>query len=459
MFKPEIKGIGSIVLSDTASKSLREILKELNLSQCELAKKTKMSQAWLSHLLTSKPVRDKDALERMDMLLTDHIRAREENQELDPEQAAKYKKTLCSIWDEHRIGKPSFLSAPGRMVPVEAGNCIERFEMQLNSPFKENRRSLTMAVAGPPLSGKTSLLLQLASKAAHKLVDVTMFNCRQPDFVNSLASSIVANMGSIDKPLPENLNQTTFPYWLVKELKGRAARSYLLILDNVADLNAEEARKLFSITYDLDALRALGKLPSNFGVCFSYSYESLKGYQEFSRFRRENRFNPLISTINNHPRIFQPEELPEAFSAPEHPVAVPMFEPTQVKQLLEKVAGNEASQFTDEIFLQYGGHPYLTHLAAAELAYGRIDRNAVEEIFRSAVKGEGQFVDYAETVEKALEPEERKRFREVCDAPGNAVDHEFQNYLVASGLATMINGYLFPASFLIRKLGRHLPVT
>ncbi len=382
------------VLEDMASASSL-----FNLNQRGLGRMIHRSQPLVSTMLTGAPV----SLEVIANLASGFEKLASQNLadgKINDSQAERIYELARTL----RLPSQPAVIPPGHPIPGSAQNFVNRPELSevLNCLEWYNESNIgqypfTLVVEGPIDSGKTTLLRILADEAQRKKIPVSAFDCSvaatSQNSGHGLAESeslffhLLANQLGHDLSVDaapdagSTLPVSSFMTYLDRLQRGAIReKSPLLILDNVTALDYRVALAIIGIVkhYTSKYEHVSNRSCINFALGLSVS--NPEAYRTI-----------VCAEINETTRV-----------------SCGWFDFTQVRSLLKQVGDDRLLPYQKILWEQYGGQPFLTHVAATELMK---DGTAPDTVYQTALRGEGRFGRHMGELIASLEKDARLFFK------------------------------------------------
>ena len=312
-----------------------------------------------------------------------------------------------------RRSRRSAATSPGTVVPPEVIRqrivSVDGLPRQLSTVIRDQLKRDHFAIAffGPPQCGITSMLQLVASEARKKDFDCSLVGLhllaptgatsnkpdasgndgRESQKVSDFLSGQLAAKWGFKEGLPRG---GSFVDWLDDALEIAEHRSRLAVIDSLTSLDdADIVVVLRLIRAAVETHSQEGTIPVSW--CVGLSYLSKQEWDVVSEVSRTREFSP--------------------------PIEVGWLSFEAVKKLLLEAGGQSlVDRHASTLFRQYGGQPYLTHLAAVELA----SHGDPENIFERALAGEGRFGHHVNAVRRLTMLGEKA-------APGDQLASFFQD--------------------------------
>jgi hypothetical protein len=360
-------------LSEDDRAFLCKIIEAISLSQKKLADLSKVTQPWLSQVLTGRREDvDSEMLERVAAQLAERLKnlpsystLSEKDVKAAFEFLGRFTKSAATIME------PKFYR-PGGAVPMDSAHYIKRSQdREVLAALEE--LPFTMLVSGPVQCGKSSLLTRLEDKAREKGIETAWFapqllpsslalKTRQPSDVNATAATALSELLQAQWGLerPRDGDFDSIPrllLWLQKALRPTASKLRLLIIDDLASLGARGAEDWSSLF-----IRAMhNKISMAVGMTHHFGHN-------FAR-----RVLLMSSFVHWFPKVemgwFETENKSTNLST--------KADLTEVEKLVQSLADapprlSNQEKVTVEVKLVdklFQGQPYLTHAATIDLAF------------------------------------------------------------------------------------------
>lgn len=365
----------SIRLTSEQGAKLKTLMKMLKVRQEVLAGQIRVSQPWLSNLLTGRsPVRNLSGVKALVNNLRYAVAQRSTEGRFKDQDVTGINNFLNSILRWIDLGPA--IAEPKGSIPINAVNYIHRQPeetavQRVLDQDKGNYRFL-LTVTGTPDSGKHSLVNFLADIAQSNRVQIVEIHCGivarrniTPEAEEALVSNyVVESLASgWDLKVPAQGQIISFPdvaRWYRLATLGTPPRAKrLFIFNGIEDLqHAEVQRKLLHVSeimHNNDAYRSTG--------------------------------SAFVLVVT--PKTLSLQRALEQTDAYHNGVRVGWFDLEQVGKLTAVLEIPNAEQLSQELFAQYGGQPALTHVAAMLLSDD--PTLTPESVYQMALAGEGQF--------------------------------------------------------------------
>ena len=298
-----------------------------------------------------------------------------------------------------RRSRRSSITSPGTVVSPDLIRqrtvSVDGLPRQLSTVIREQLKRDYFAIAffGPPQCGITSMLQLVTSEARKKDFECSMVGLHllAPTRATSNKPEASGNLGRESQKVSDFLSGQlaakwgfkeglprggSFVDWLHDALEIAPHRSRLAVIDSLTSLeDADIVVVLRLIRSAVETHSQEGTIPVSW--CVGLSYISKQEWDVVSEVSRTREFSP--------------------------PIEVGWLNLDEAKMLLLETGGQSlVDQHASTLFRQYGGQPYLTHLAAVELASGGDPQN----VFERALAGEGRFGHRVNAVRRLIMPDE-----------------------------------------------------
>lgn len=408
---------------------LKHLLRELGIKQEGLAETIGISQSWVSNLLSgTTPQRDRKAMEALVGEVRRTVERRNLQGLLTDEKAQGRYTFLDGILDQSGLNFRKPIAQPMGYMPVDAANYIPRpdEERALRYMLDRDARHYTfnLLVSGPPDSGKSTIIGYLQNMAGHDKVQVAQVHHNElikeeeradPEREEKALLNLTAKTmaGAWDLPQPstgEISHYVQLSHYLRESMaKVDPHKRRLLVIDNLEGLRSAALQRKFLAVVD-DMFEKMGMMyPAKFAVVLGITPNSqaLQDYLDYEKHGSR--------------------------------IEVSWFNQQQVRDLTSAVGGERLVRYSGQLYEQYGGQPFLTHLAATQLADdGRLGS---EQVYQQALESPQPFNWHTRSIRKLLatEPDAQALFQLTCEAGsldlyGLGVSPSLVEYLVKSGL-------------------------
>jgi transcriptional regulator with XRE-family HTH domain len=342
------------LITDEERSALDRVRKLVGLRQQDLAKRMGggIEQNWISQTLSGKrKVRKIDDVERLAKTLLGLFETKRLGLDLDPDFAetlAVILRRMAYLSSPGKMPVTRLITPPGRPVPRNAVNYVERkADTRLNRLLQQG--DFSIRVMGPAQSGRTSLLLKLTDEAKRQNFITHYLSVKDVEgdvgfevgaenerdaFLQWLKQRL-ANHWRLRYTIEDQ--EMDFASWIAEQLQPDQSRNYLLVIDDLSELEISVAHNLLqqfrtamNETHTLSV--ALG-LPDIGRIAIRSSLFVVERI-ELDWFEKE-----------------QLEQLSEALGKAE---------------LLKKKVSNDVN-YLDLLFERYRGQPLLSHFAIANI--------------------------------------------------------------------------------------------
>ncbi len=260
--------VESITLIDEVRLALAQSLRALRLSQSQWGKRSNVSPAVVSNLLTGKaPVREADRVSRLCGTMLQQLGEQKAKGLMKEDEVRSTEAAVEILRDVFHIAGATLISPPGAPVPATAINYIPRRE---EKRVREILRTppFTLLLKGPPDSGKTTLLLALGSAAQNEGYRVSMQDAvlwgedrPTPLLFESLLRGLKEDwdlgdaLSLEDEALKAPVNTLVSALAWVDGQASRPERGYLLVLDDITRLALPVLQRVGNFIRVLDNAR------------------------------------------------------------------------------------------------------------------------------------------------------------------------------------------------------------
>lgn len=363
---------------------LGQLRDRIALPQVALADRAGVAQGTVSNFLRGRPIRIEHGQKILAVLgatVKEHATAGR----LHESDAAALRALLDGARDqiEGRAAAPVRRGKPGGAMPLDATNLVRR-ERELTELIERGLRShpVTMAIEGPPQSGKSTLLRQVEQTARQSGFLVTLFDRssmsadRQAGqaaagFFADLAHEL-AGTWSVAAPATV-VSRFDLQAFIRTTRQRRLDLPAVILLDDVSALDEDTRNDVAEMCRDLHNRRDQTKL--SWVLVREFTSQRASEWMHKSR----GYFSPCVSVS-----WFARDEVAQLLSS----YSDPGLDPSKTAAWLE----------------QFGGQPFLTHVALDLLSAG----SAFEAVDGKASARGGQFGAHIEAVKQALGPTLKK---------------------------------------------------
>lgn len=432
---------------------LKHLLKQLGIRQGGLAEATHISQSWVSNLLTgTTPMRDRRAARA----LVEEVRRTVEERNLrgllsDDERDGNYA-FLDGILDQSGFNFRKSIAQPMGYIPVNAANYIPRPDEERALRYRLDRDarhySFNFLVSGPPDSGKSSIIGYFLNMAQHDKAQVAQVYHeelieeeervdprREEKALLNLMARTMAEAWDLPQPSTGEISHhVQLKHYLMESMaKADPRERRLLVVDNLEDLRSTPLQHKFLAVVDNMFETIATMCPAKFAVVLGITSDS-QAWQDH------------LDYESNGSRI-----------------KVGWFNQQQVRDLTSVVGGERLVRYSGQLYEQYGGQPFLTHLAVIQLA----DDEGLEpeQVYQQTLESPRPINWHIRSIRKLLatEPDAQALFQLTCEAgsldpTGLGVTPDSVRYLVGSGLVTQgragNTAIILPRSRFYRDLGQ-----
>ncbi|HBB98589.1 MAG TPA: hypothetical protein DC054_24665 [Blastocatellia bacterium] len=356
--------------------ALNQAANLLRTKQEDLAKISGVSQAWISITLSGKKSkREVDNLGRLARALLELFQLKRGSLDIDAHMVSELTKTLGRLASLSDSGAAAFISPPGRPVPANALNYVRRPVDDLVDKCLRNE-NLSLYIAGPFQSGKTSLLIRLQDEVKKRGFETAYFSCKSlakprffsdsghvfrlytssserkdeeetDNFFRSL-QEMLANTWGLD-PWPQG-DAIVFPSWVQRHLsKFGPNHQALIVLDDLGYLSPS---LIYKISSDLRTVK-------NTNSFVSFARGLVVGSPRVLEYMKEEErlmATPMVSSVS-----------------PMTEKGDWWFGLKQLRQLFIRVGANHSELQLEQIHRRYGGQPLISHLVAVNADLGSKD--------------------------------------------------------------------------------------
>lgn len=416
--------------------ALKTAMASLGLSQIDVASLNRVSQSWLSNLLAGKlPVRNMDALQRILDDLGNRIDQSASLGRLNSDTAARLRGSLDFLREGTGMTDIKPLVDAWSSIPTGAANYVHRnsAETRIEELLRRDRGNwnFTLAIAGPPDSGKSTHLGFLQGLATGEGVQIAKLDCHGIGNQSSLREKLFGLLAeevadSWHLPLPDKITANDrFERYVRNGLrrlseKDRDAKR-LLIIDDIDRLDDPQVIDELLTTLEVGAANKNVRGRQRYALAIGLSPDSLQLF----RMLRYSKFGTQIR--------------------------MEWFDQNQVYELIETFKLRGSEQIAQQLYHWFGGQPFLTHRAVAMLA---IEKKTPDRVYQEALAGEGHFGWHVRTVRNMLAKEPDLQALLALTIENGSVDPKdlnippfFREYSIATGLLRKgDDGMLFPGS-------------
>lgn len=312
-----------------------------------------IEQNWISQTLSGKrKVRKVDDVEKLAKTLLGSFEEKRERLDLDPDFAetlAIILRRMAYLSSPGKIPSPRLITPPGRPVPQNAINYVERrADTKLKGLLQQG--DFSIRVMGPAQSGRTSLLLKVTDEAKRKNFITHYLSVKDID------GDAGSALGEADEErdvflqwLKQRLanhwrlryttedQEMDFASWIAKQLESDQSRNFLLVIDDLSELDISVAHNVLQ------------------------------------QFRTAMNETPTLSVALGLPDIGRIAIRSSLFVIER--IELDWFEEKQVEQLAEalgkgdliKKKYSDDANYLDLLFERYRGQPLLSHFAIANI--------------------------------------------------------------------------------------------
>ncbi len=375
---------------------LNALRKQLRVSQTELANRAGVAQGTASNCLNGKAVQQ-EILARLLTAFTAVIQEKVAAEQLTALAAEEHLRVVQKARSGSGLATmPAQLCAPpGGGMPPQAVNRIERAAWREMAAALD-AHPVTMALEGPPQSGKSTLLLQFVQEARKRGFGVVYFDCslvavttkqQQKTLFTSWAETLASEWG-LELPGARPANAVAFTQWLASRRRRQPEPAGVIVVDQLHELVAEVAGELVGSVRVLHNQR--GWLNLSFAVTQMAQSLAIDSWMQKSR----GYFHPWIKIS-----WFSKEEVEELVGRyPE------CSEPNQVAQWLMQ---------------EFKGQPFLTHVALSMY----LKSGDMEAVLNAAHTFQGQFAVFRNGLDE-LDPETKEVLRSIYRESPPPLDHD-----------------------------------
>jgi transcriptional regulator with XRE-family HTH domain len=401
-------------INEIERNALNGVTDLLGIKQEELADLADVSQAWLSITLSGKKSkRETQNLTRLARTLLDLFNEKRKSIQVEETQADEFSETLRRLSALYEPQSTAFVTPAGPAVPSNARNYIRRTLDKLVDECLESG-NLSTYIVGPFQAGKTSLLLRFRDEAKKKGFETAYFSCKNlakprffsdsatvfrlrpklseeetekevDSFFRSLKDTLTTTWGLNASP---QLDEADFPTWAEKLLKFGPERQALVILDDLGYLSPMLRYKINSsirivkntnsfVSFArglvepapiiLEGKKEMGHVESAISLSSSSPTTSISLLPAVPVISSSSFIGARTSQSHMDAVAITTSSVPAISSSSTTYGQSPFdwwFTEEQVRTLLATLEIDLGEDFTD-IYQQYGGQPFLSHLVAA----------------------------------------------------------------------------------------------